>query len=226
ERGFDPREFTLVAFGGAGPMHACALAAALNIPRVLVPRHPGVLSALGMLTADIVKDFSQSALHEARRLDTALIQTLYEPIWERARREMTAEGVAPGRLALLLSMDLRYVGQSYEIRVTYDNLPDTLTRFHAAHLQRFGHANERLPVEVVTLRVKAVGRTPKPRLQPPARWRPKAVFHQPDIMRDELQAGDEIIGPSVIYQFDATTYVADGWRGEVDETINLILRPV
>jgi N-methylhydantoinase A len=228
ERGYDPRDFTLVAFGGAGPLHACALADALNIPRVLVPRYPGVLSALGMLTANLVKDFSQSVIKEVDLLDDLLVGSLHAPLIERARAEMLNEGVEAKQLSFQLNMDLRYVGQSYELTIAYDNLPDTLARFHAAHLQRFSHADERLPVELVTLRVKAIGQTPKPTFKSQtanyaANPKPQRMWQQGHLMRDELQVGDTVIGPCVIYQFDATTYVEEGWQGEVDEYLNLVL---
>ncbi len=231
ERGYDPREFTLIAFGGAGPLHACALAEALNIPRVLVPRYAGVLSALGMLAADLVKDFSQSALKKFDSLDDGSIGSMVEPILQRARMEMAVEGIRADQLILQFSMDLRYVGQSYEINVAYDNPPGTLARFHVAHLQRFGHADERLPVELVTLRVKAIGQTTKPSFKPHVpRPTSQAANRQSQFairnssMRDELQVGDRVVGPCVINQFDATTYVEEGWLGEVDAYLNLVLQ--
>jgi N-methylhydantoinase A len=223
ERGYDPRDFTLVAFGGAGPLHACALAEALAIPRVLAPRYPGVLSALGMLTTDLVKDFSQSVIKEVSALDSQLVGSMYEPLMARARDEMVGEGVTAEQLSCQLSMDMRYVGQSYELTIAYDTLSDTLARFHAAHLQRFNHADERLPVEVVTLRVKAIGRTRKPQFQKASARRPSSVIRQSHVMRDELHVGDTIIGPCVIYQFDATTYIEEGWRGVVDAWENVIM---
>jgi N-methylhydantoinase A len=224
ERGYDPRDFTLVAFGGAGPLHACALAEALAIPRVLAPRYPGVLSALGMLTTDLVKDFSQSVIKEVSSLDSQLVDSMYEPLMARARDELLGEGVAAEQLSCQLSMDMRYVGQSYELTIAYDTLSDTLARFHAAHLQRFNHADEQLPVEVVTLRVKAIGRTRKPQFQKASARRPSSVIRQSHVMRDELHVGDTIIGPCVIYQFDATTYIEEGWRGMVDAWENVIMQ--
>jgi N-methylhydantoinase A len=124
---------------------------------VLVPRYPGVLSAFGMLNADRVKDFSVSALRRVADLDAGAVDTLFAPLIERARAAMAAEGVTDDRLELRLSADMRYAGQSYELTVLYDGLAQTVARFHAAHMQRFSHADERLSVELVTLRVKAVG---------------------------------------------------------------------
>ncbi|MBI5878611.1 MAG: hydantoinase/oxoprolinase family protein [Chloroflexi bacterium] len=223
ERGYDPREFTLVAFGGAGPLHACALAEALGIPRVLVPRYPGVLSALGMLNADLVKDFSASALKRAAELDSESVARLYAPLVKRARDAMAAEDVPAGRLSLKLGADMRYAGQSYELTVPYDDLPATLSRFHAAHLQRFGHADEKLPVEFVTLRVKAVGETDKPRVVAVQPSRAAVSYSAAHLDREALQPGDTVAGPSVIYQFDATTFIDGGWRARVDGYLNLIV---
>ncbi len=222
ERGYDPRDFTLVAFGGAGPLHACALAETLGIPRVLVPRYPGVLSALGMLNADLVKDFSASALKRATDLDSAAVDALFAPLIARAREAMIAEGVTGVRLELRLSVDMRYAGQSYELTVPYDDLPATVAQFHAAHLQRFSHADERLPVELVTLRVKAIGRTDKPRMQSVPVSAAPVTYREAHIERDTLQPSDRVIGPCVIYQFDATTFIERGWTAVVDRYINLI----
>jgi N-methylhydantoinase A len=225
ERGYDPRDFTLVAFGGAGPLHACALADALGIPRVLVPRYPGVLSALGMLNADLVKDFSASALKRVTYLDSDAVDALFAPLVERSRDAMAAEGVAADRLEHRLSADMRYAGQSYELTVPYDGLAQTVARFHAAHLQRFSHADERLPVELVTLRVKAVGRTDKPQIASVSQAAALATYRDAHIERDTLRPGDTVCGPSVIYQFDATTFIERGWTAVVDRYLNLIAQP-
>lgn len=126
ERGYDPREFTLVAFGGAGPLHACDLAAELRIPRVLVPAHPGVLSALGMLVADIVKDYSHTVMASASRADSAAaaaaVADAFAALEERARQETAGEFDQATTVAAQRSLDLRYAGQSYELRVPYDRV--------------------------------------------------------------------------------------------------------
>ncbi|MBN1137028.1 MAG: hydantoinase/oxoprolinase family protein, partial [Anaerolineae bacterium] len=192
ERGYDPRRFTLVAFGGAGPLHACELAAALQIPKVLIPPHPGVLSALGMILADVVKDYSQTVMlaagdgeGQAEQVAAAL-----ERLADRARADLQAEGLAEEEMMLEPALDMRYVGQSFELtipvagsdlrclalgqdRETSEQPPKTgavpaqrasevLAAFHAAHRQRFSYASEGEPVEIVNVRLKATGRTAKP----------------------------------------------------------------
>ncbi len=119
ERGHDPRRFTLVAFGGAGPLHACELAAALQIPRVLIPPHPGVLSALGMILADVVKDYSQTVMVAAGGGDRQAEQVaaVLERLAERARADLLAEGLADEEMVLQPALDMRYAGQSYELTI-------------------------------------------------------------------------------------------------------------
>ena len=146
ERGHDPREFTLVAFGGAGPLHACALAEALRMPRVLVPAHPGALSALGILLADAVRDYSRTVMLDP---DADL-----EPHFLELEKMAAAESpAAAGRAFLSRSADLRYAGQGYELNVPAG--PDFLEKFHHAHRKRYGHADESKPVEIVNVRLRA-----------------------------------------------------------------------
>ena len=148
ERGHYPRDYAMICFGGAGALHACELAAALDIPRVVVPAHAGVLSALGMLVADCVRDYSASTLSEPA--ETALVG-----LEAAARRDMLAQGFED--VALVRSLDLRYEGQSYEI-----NVPAHLSaEFDAIHAKRFGYCHAGRPTQAVTARVRAIGRTPE-----------------------------------------------------------------
>jgi N-methylhydantoinase A len=225
ERGHDPRAFTLVAFGGAGPLHACELAEALAIPAVLVPRWPGVLSALGMLGAEVVKDYSQAVLAPALALADADLERRFAPLEARARSEMAAEGVPESALAVARSADLRYAGQSYELRVPCAGLAASVADFHRLHERRFGHAREEAPVEVVTVRVRAAGRARELALAATAAAvRPPRVIAGSVRDREDLVPGDRVTGPGVIHQADATTYIAPGWEARVDERLNLILR--
>ncbi len=177
ERGHDPRGFTLVAFGGAGPLHACELASSLRIPRVLIPPHPGVLSALGMVLADVVKDYTQTIMIPAGQTDRTELQRLFASLFERARTDLHAEGMTDDDIALFPALDMRYVGQSFELTIpvtdliseTKDQGPGNgelgsqlSERFHAAHQGRFSYASEGEPVEIVNLRLKGVGQTAKP----------------------------------------------------------------
>lgn len=249
ERGHDPRRFTLAPFGGAGPMHACDLADALHIPRVLVPRYPGVLSALGMLTADLVKDYSRTVMltiPPPTTADGAAVAVLLD-VLARAFAEMEATGaaelIAEGHPATHIRqerlLDLRYRGQSYELTVPLDGLEAAaaVAHFHATHQERFGHGHPDASVELVSLRLKAIGRTNKPHLapEPPGAADPSAAhieertvwFAGPERAqvydRERLRAGNVISGPAIIEQLDATTVVPPGWVGMVDGFGNLLL---
>jgi N-methylhydantoinase A len=246
ERGHDPRRFTLVAFGGAGPLHACELAAALRIPRVLIPPHPGVLSALGMVLADIVKDYSQTVMLPAQEASAETLERLFAPLYERARADLRSEGLTGDDLALNPALDMRYVGQSFELKVPLTTHGPAITEgFHAAHRQRFSYASEGEPVEIVNLRLKAVGRTAKPRftrqesvnLDPraasvgykqaffPDEGTPHAARRLPTALydREQLSAGNVVVGPAVIFQLDATTIISPGWAATVDGWGNLVV---
>jgi N-methylhydantoinase A len=248
ERGHDPRDFALVAFGGAGPLHACELAAALRIPRVLIPPHPGVLSALGMVLADAVKDTSQTVMLPASETDAALLRRLFAGLYERARGELRAEGFGDSEVVLLPALDMRYVGQSYELRVEIDlagEIEEHVGAFHELHRQRFSYASEDEPVEIVNLRVKAVGRTAKPQfsyqtpgsLYPDAarvgykpvhfadRDAPHAARPIPTALydRDRLEPGNMVVGPAVLFQLDTTTVIPPDWSAAVDGWGNLLV---
>jgi N-methylhydantoinase A len=247
QRGYDPRLFTLVAFGGAGPLHACDLAEALGIPRVLVPRYPGVLSALGMAAADVSRDYSQAFLTPLPADDSggALAGRLldaYNSLERQAREEMLAEGRSRRSLRLERAADLRYAGQSHELTVPVDEplVAQLLSRFHALHKERYGYADAASPVEVVTLRLRAVSPVDGPQLEPlpeggvdcsAARIGERSVwFSTPDgaaeaavFDRERLLASNVLRGPALILQVDATTVVPPGWHGTVDAWGNLVL---
>jgi N-methylhydantoinase A len=246
ERGHDPRRFTLVAFGGAGPLHACELAAALRIPRVLIPPHPGVLSALGMVLADIVKDYSQTVMLPALEASAETLERLFAPLYDRARADLQSEGLTGDDVALNPALDMRYVGQSFELTLPLTSHgPAVSEGFHAAHRQRFSYASEGEPVEIVNLRLKAVGRTAKPRftrqessgLDPRAanvgykqaffldEGAPHAARRIPTALydRERLSAGNVVVGPAVIFQLDATTIISPGWAATVDGWGNLVV---
>jgi len=248
ERGYDPREFTLVPFGGAGPMHACELAAELGIPRVLVPGHPGILSALGVAIADVVKDYSRTVMLRGDDLDKARLEEEFHGMEQLARAELVDEGLPADAMTPRRFLDVRYVGQSFELTVDCPSLTGRgdLTRsiaaeFYAAHLQRFGYADRALPVEVVNLRLKLELAVDKPLLEPAADCGGDAshaavgnvevVFAQGAVDtalydRDRLQTGNRIAGPALLLQLDTTIVVPPGWAGVVDPYGNLLLEPV
>ena len=182
ERGFDTRDFTLVSFGGAGGLHAAFMAENLGIGTVLIPPNGGLLSAYGMLFADVVKDYSQTVLWRFRTDSETLVSELnagFDELLTRAENGMEAEGFLPNQLKIDRSLDMRYEGQSYELNIPYSTerrdqssskdwvtAPLLLKSFHAAHEQRFGYARTDAPVEIVNLRLTATGETDKPSIQP------------------------------------------------------------
>ena len=245
ERGYDPRDFTLLPFGGAGPLHACDLADALGIKRILVPPHPGVLSALGLLVADVVRDTSHAVLRGADNLiaDVAPLQETFASLAEQVRAILRAEGL--GECAIEAALDARYRGQSYELTVplcvpvTTQAVADATTAFHAAHSRRYGYAMPAEPVEVVTLRVRGVGRGARPPwphdpLGPPdasaARIGTRQVWFAAQGPTDTacydraaLRPGHRFAGPAIVFQYDTTVVVPPGWRARVDEWHNVWL---
>ncbi len=232
ERGHDPRTFTLLAFGGAGPLHACALATALGIRRVLVPTAPGALSALGILDADLRREFSRTVMLAP---GSPQIANVFRALESEARAAFSAEGA---RAILTRSADIRYHGQGFELRVDWS--ANAVARFHRLHAQSYGYADPTREVEIVTLRVQAVARSRKPRLtraalrKPDARhaqisthrifedsrWRTAALYD-----RAMLHPGNRIAGPAVITELSATTYLPTGWTASVDALSNLVLTP-
>ncbi len=248
ERGHDPRAFTLLPFGGAGPLHACDLADALGVRRILVPPFPGVLSAYGMLVAGIATEASQSILHTAAALadDPEPLNTALAALAERVRGVMAAEGIdAP---ALAATLELRYRGQSYELGVTLavddamcaspNALVDAVEAFHALHAQRYGYATRTETVEVVTLRLRAEApgaQAALPALPPggddaaAACVGERAVWFSaggptatPLYDRTRLRPNNRISGPALILQYDTTTVLAPGWHAAVDGWGNLV----
>jgi N-methylhydantoinase A len=239
ERGYDPREYTLVAFGGAGGLHACGLAAALGIRRVLMPKFPGGLSALGILLADVVRDFSRTMRFELRSLDEARLgmSPTFRSLERQARREMAREGFSPARTTIERLVDLRYLGQGYELTVPAAG--DFLAAFHRAHAQRFGYSDAARAVEGVNLRVRFIGATRRPefpRLPPSGTDARRAIVGErqaifssgvmrvaPVYARAQLAAGNRFAGPAIVGEYSATTLVEPGWLARVDAWGNLQL---
>ena len=232
ERGHNPRSFALIAFGGAGPLHACALASSLGIGRVLIPAAPGALSALGILDADLRREFSRTVMLPP---DSSQIRGIFAELESEARATFRTEGVVP---TLTRAADLRYAGQGFELRVDWS--ARVVAKFHALHERSYGYADPGRQVEVVTLRVQAVARTPRPRQKPAGltrgngqqaridahsvyedgRWRRGTLYD-----RARLHPGDRIAGPAVIVELSATTYLPSRWTAAVDGFSNLVLQP-
>ncbi|MFQ5593410.1 MAG: hydantoinase/oxoprolinase family protein [Anaerolineae bacterium] len=235
ERGHDPGDFTLVSFGGAGGLHACDLARALGIPRVLVPPGASTLSAFGMLTADVVKDYVQTVML-AGNTPYDELQRRFAPLAERGQREILAEGIEAGQITLHRELDMRYVGQSFELTIPLS--PDFAEAFHATHFRTYGHSEPSDPVEIVNLRLRAVGSVPRPALprEPAGPADPSDAYldHRPVVLAggvtdvpfyrgERLRPGYEIDGPAVIVQKDTTVFLAKGDAARVDGGFNLVV---
>ncbi len=239
ERGHDPARFTLVAFGGAGPLHACDLADALGIPAALIPPSPGVLSASGMLSADVTRDAEQGAhlaIPAAGEADSAALAGVYAALREQASDAIGADGYGED-VRIEYAADLRYQGQSHELTVKltdYGSTAQIREAFQAAHVERFGFRDEARGVELVTARVKA--RAPghdQPRQLDDAAAASAEAEH--DVLWDRNRATrflnratvrERVAGPAVITQVDATTLVPPGWAARPIESGALLLERV
>jgi N-methylhydantoinase A len=235
ERGHDPRQFSLVAFGGAGAMHACELAHALRIPRVIVPAYPGALSALGILISDVVKDHSRTIL--LRVAPGAAFSTRLDPIFVKLKRNIGAELKKEdwqGRAVFEPSCDIRYRGQGYELNLPYS--ANVLKRFHAEHKRRYGYSSPERDLEIVTVRMR--GRVASPeklsrlkireeqgRLKASSQMvhfsgrRYKAQI----IPRSSIQQGRRYRGPAIITEYSATTVIPPGLKYQKDRAGNLVI---
>ena len=239
ERGHDPARFTLVAFGGAGPLHACDLADALGIPAALIPPSPGVLSASGMLSADVTRDAERGAhlvIPVDGGADLAALSGIYEELREQASRAIAADGYGE-EVRIEYAADLRYQGQSHELTVglaEHGSAEVIREAFQAAHEERFGFRDAERGVELVTARVKAraPGHEPPPRVDAGesalAEAEHEVMWDQPRATRflDRASVTDvteRVIGPAVITQVDATTLVPPGWAARPLESGALLL---
>lgn len=236
ERGHDPRLFTLVSFGGGGGLHAAALAESLRIPKVLIPADPGAFSALGVLMADVVRDYSRTVMQLLT--PGAPFSTIFAVLERQARVELRGEGFTGERLRLERTLALRYVGQSYELVVPATG--DPRQTFHRLHRERYGHADPQRTVEVVSLRLRAIGLTERPSQVAVVRLRravPKSVStapvrlgrfgNQPQRLpvfdRSSLFPGATISNPAIIVEYGSTTLLPPGWELTVDGHGNMIL---
>ena len=237
-RGIDPSDFVLVPYGGAGPVLGCLLAEALHIRRVLVPRFPGMLCALGALTTDLVNDYVVTVGRPLRELPGDW-HRVFESLAAEARDWVRRQGIPVEGVSLLYSADMNYDGQSFSITVPLDDpkalSPDALRRrFHDTHQQIYRHSDPSAEVELVNLRLTVVGHLARPPLAPVAaggapRPSARAVFRQGRefrcavYQREDLGAGAALAGPAIVEQADSATFVPEGWSGRVDTFGNLIL---
>ena len=218
EQGYDPRDFTLVSFGGAGPLHACDLARALRIPRVLVPRLPGALSAYGILVSDIIRDFSRTVMLSPGDPE---IENHFAALEEMGGRFMGGESLKP---VAMRSLDLRYAGQGYELSVDWSR--DFVNDFHRTHERLYGYSDAARPVTVVNVRVRMIAVSEKPAAHRDE-VRPgsgkQALIGEGVYDRARLHAGDSIAGPAVITEYSATTFLPSRAVAQVDALGNLVI---
>lgn len=242
-KGYDPREFALVAFGGAGPLHAAYVAREMEIPTVIIPRYPGVHAALGCLLVDVRHDFSRTYLVNSTDADLSTIENVFGELEREAREVLQKEGLGEDKVRLVRHMDLRYVGQwrslSVEIPKPIETLDHALNIFHSEHERQFSWSNLEQTVEIYGLRITAVGQVAKPIFSKNGKpvaggFTPKAtrrVFFErsggfvdtPVYRRADLPPGTVLTGPAVIEQLDTTTVVPTRVKARVDEYYNIIL---
>jgi len=243
ERGTDPRVFALFSFGGAGGMHAVEMAAHLGLPTVIAPRDAGVLSALGLLLADSIKDYTKSLMRTDAEVSLARLGREFGRLEVEARRDMRQDGFADRDLAIEPALDCRYLGQSYEITVPFRaaRTPAAayLAEFQRRHLELYSYHHARRAVEIVNLRIKAVAVTPKvPLRRVPggnARGMPEPLKRQPMTagrrtvpgavyLRERLRPGHAVGGPALVIDPESTTYLPPGYTARVDGFLNLVIR--
>jgi N-methylhydantoinase A len=249
QRGYDPRGFVLVAFGGAGPVHANRLAAEMEVPTTAVPMSPGTTSAMGLLVTDLKHEYSTTMIKRVEGVNPAAVEEVYRDQEQQARTTLEREGMGPADMSFFRRVDMRYVGQSYELTVPLPQgrlgsaeIGRVLEDFHREHDRAYGFSAPEEPAEFVNLRLTAVGNIAKPRLRElcgnsgnasSARknTRPRPVFFEesggyvkcPIYDRYLLGNGSVIEGPAVVEEMDSTTVIHPGYRAKVDRFGNLIL---
>jgi N-methylhydantoinase A/oxoprolinase/acetone carboxylase beta subunit len=243
ERGFDPRNFALFSFGGAGGMHSVDIASQLKMPRVIVPKNAGVLSSLGLLMADSIKDYSKSILKAAEKTSKEEFENHFKKLREKSLKSMKEDGFKEDEIAIFSFLDLRYQGQSYEITIPYSSKKASdlsfISDFHKAHKKLYSYHHEERAVEIVNIRVKAVGTTKKIMIKrlPPKDKDPERAFMKKQAIhynrktgkasvfkRALLATGNEINGPALIADSESTTFLPPSYSLKVDGFLNLIIQ--
>ena len=247
QKGIDPRNFTLSGFGGAGPLHAAEVAGMLGVRRVLIPPHPGITSAMGLLTADLEYHALRTAFAIKGNVDHARLTALFEDMEAELSAIFERDGVPPEKRRMLREGELRYVGQGYELKVDVPDGPideaaleKVWAAFHERHRAEYGHAFEASPIEIVTVKVRGIGEVDKLGTPPEAAasgsadpvGRGRCVFRVEDKLqsfdtpyyeRATLPAGQRFHGPAILLQTDSTTVVPPDWSFEVDRFGNVVM---
>jgi len=248
QRGHDPRDFMLVAFGGAGPVHANRLAAELDMPTALIPMSPGTTSAMGLLVTDIKHDYSVALIQRVDQLDLEAGKTSFGDLKTQGEMALRREGVSQEEMTFVYEADMRYVGQSYELTIPLPDgelgatdLPGILSKFHSEHERSYGFQASEEPVEFVALRLTAIGKIVRPKMREipqngqdvslalkeprPAYFAEVGGFVDCSIYdRYKLEPGHEIQGPAIVEEVDSTTVIHPGYRAVADKFGNLFLQ--
>ncbi len=241
-RGYDPRDFALVAFGGAGALHGADIAKELSIPAVIIPPHPGITSAMGCLLVDVQHDLAESYIKPAAEADPDAIEAAFQRLEHEAVERLAHENVAPGNIVTQRTIDMMYQGQWRSLAVPapspITSLGDLTHAFHAQHEREYNFRRDEAPVGLFRLNLKAVGVVPKaelevhaasgsvpaPKARRPVWFERTGALDAPIYWRPDLGAGVRIAGPAIVEQFDSTTVVPPGFTAEVDRWLNIILR--
>jgi N-methylhydantoinase A len=244
ERGYDPREFTLMAFGGAGPLHACEVAQEMSINTVLIPPSPGTLCSLGLLMADTKFDISRSNVLIAEKENLPVVQSIFEQMIDEGNIMLDKEKVADKDRSFSCIIECRYERQNYEIPIEVDAsmteevMQEMINKFHTEHNRTYGYYNENMRIQMVNYRVSAVGSIEKPDLiekpvnpdaQPPKPIEVRNVLFDVEegylptnvYQRSDIQPGCTICGPAIIEQMDSTSIIPPKWIAYTDGFNNI-----
>jgi N-methylhydantoinase A len=247
QKGIDPRDFTLSGFGGAGPLHAAEVAGMLGVRRVLIPPHPGITSAMGLLTADLEYHALRTAFAVKGAVDHARLTGLFDNMEAELNSIFNRDGVPDTKRRMLREGDLRYVGQGYELKIDMPEgvlddaaLEQVWQDFHDRHRAEYGHAFEASPIEIVTIKVRGLGEVDKLGTPPEISVTGDAIpvgqrrcvfriaeelqtFDTPYYDRASFPVGHCMDGPAILLQTDSTTVVPPGWRFHVDKFANVLM---
>lgn len=243
ERGYDPRDFVFVPFGGAGPMHAAQVAEELHMERVLVPLYAGNTSALGLLCSDLRRDYARTVMRPLSGLGADAMAEVWRELQGQADADLAADGFGAAARRFERSLDLRYVGQAFELNLPLEGErpapEDIAAAFHQRHAQRYGHSDPQGAIEVVNLRLSAFGTVSTPTLRPVAATASslgEALLERrlvyfggsevscPVYQRERLPEGAAFDRPAIVEEFGATTVVPPGWGVELDRLGNLLMQ--
>jgi N-methylhydantoinase A len=231
-RGYDPKEFLLASFGGAGGLHVCSVAEAMQMSRAIVPVYSGVFSALGMLVADQGRQFTRTVSAALKKLQPENLENQFEKLVRHGKEQLVGEHLLVENLVVKRSVDMRYIGQSYTLNVPWDDLRNTEEAFKTLHRTRYGYALQ-ADTEIVNLRVKVVHHGPQvtfPEIAAePDSYGEKSTESYGEnelprvLARNEISANQEIQGPAIITEYSSTTFVEAGWAACSDGYGNLLL---